>query len=106
MSQATIQQEGGSREAAIASCQSEVVGELWPEGTSLDYEVASQDDDSAIVNVEATIEGETATMPLGLVVEDGTWKIDSTTTPEATATAGSETVVPDDVEVPTADGGP
>jgi hypothetical protein len=102
LSDATFVAEGAqTTDEAIADCQNQVASEAWPEDDQLDFELVSETDDAAVVNVQATIEGQLATLPLGLIREDGQWKIDSSQTDsvdgdDPTATAESETVVPSD----------
>jgi hypothetical protein len=68
----------GTPEEPKAQCESEP-----PEGMELDFQLVSQTGDMAIVDLETTYEGESRTTPIGLVRENGQWRIDSNTTGEA-----------------------
>jgi hypothetical protein len=72
----------GTPEEAKAQCESEPPEGL-PEGMELDFQPVSQTGDTAIVDLETTYEGESRTTPIGLVRENGQWKIDSNRTGEA-----------------------
>jgi hypothetical protein len=77
LSEATWSEDGTlTREEAVTSCEDRPEDETLPEGTDLDVDLESQAGDTAIVNVSATLMGNSRSFPMTLIREDDQWKID------------------------------
>ncbi len=93
MTEATWSEDGAStREEAIDECEisAEQESDALPEDVELDYELASEDDETAVVDVVARFEGQSFETPIVLVQEDGRWKVDGDRTDAASGEADAD----------------
>jgi hypothetical protein len=86
MTEATWSEDGSTTvEEARAECETSAAeGEdTLPEDVELDFRLASEDGDRAVVDVEASFQGQTQRTPIVLLREDGSWKVDGPSTDAA-----------------------